>query len=164
MAIGLDGAALDRGGDAGGRQRLPTIEGSQATTNAPCRSASTSNERLNSRRPCSPSQRRVTSTSAATASQCSTKTWTSPKLTLKYTGAKHGIPRYSCSRAWMDNGAPHCIAFGGLRVDDAIENALLAVVGPGAIAAATAAEKEAGQRRGQGGGAPRPAPATGRHA
>jgi hypothetical protein len=24
----------------------------------------------------------------------------------------------------MDNGAPHCIAFGGLRVDDAIENAL----------------------------------------
>jgi hypothetical protein len=71
------------------------------------------------------------------------------KLTLKYTGAKHGIPRYSCSRAWMDNGAPHCIAFGGLRVDDAIENALLAVVGPGAIAAATAAEKEAGQRRDQ---------------
>ena len=71
------------------------------------------------------------------------------KLTLKYTGAKHGIPRYNCSRAWMDNGAPHCIAFGGLRVDDAIENALLAVVGPGAIAAATAAEKEAGQRRDQ---------------
>src|SRR6202165_5069389 len=71
------------------------------------------------------------------------------KLTLKYTGAKHGIPRYSCSRAWMDNGAPHCIAFGGLRVDDAIENALLTVVGPGAIAATTAAEKEAGQRRDQ---------------
>jgi DNA invertase Pin-like site-specific DNA recombinase len=71
------------------------------------------------------------------------------KLTLKYTGAKHGIPRYSCSRAWMDNGAPHCIAFGGLRVDDAIENALLTVVGPGAIAAATAAEKEVGQRRDQ---------------
>jgi DNA invertase Pin-like site-specific DNA recombinase len=71
------------------------------------------------------------------------------KLTLKYTGAKHGIPRYSCSRAWMDNGAPHCIAFGGLRVDDAIENALLTVVGPGAIAAATAAEKEVGQGRDQ---------------
>ena len=67
------------------------------------------------------------------------------KLTLKYTGAKHGIPRYSCSRAWMDNGPPHCIAFAGLRVDDAIENALLTVVGPGAIAAAIAAEKEAGQ-------------------
>jgi DNA invertase Pin-like site-specific DNA recombinase len=71
------------------------------------------------------------------------------KLTLKYTGAKHGIPRYSCSRAWMDNGAPHCIAFGGLRVDDAIENTLLTVVSPGAITAATAAEKEVSQRRDQ---------------
>lgn len=49
----------------------------------------------------------------------------------------------------MDNGAPHCIAFGGLRVDDAIENALLTVVGPGAVAATTAAETEASQRRDQ---------------
>jgi DNA invertase Pin-like site-specific DNA recombinase len=71
------------------------------------------------------------------------------KLTLRYTGATHGIPRYSCSRAWMDNGGPHCIAFGGLRVDDAIEEALLGVVGPGAIAAAMAAAKEAGERRDQ---------------
>jgi DNA invertase Pin-like site-specific DNA recombinase len=71
------------------------------------------------------------------------------KLTLRYSGAKHRIPRYSCSRGWMDNGEPRCIAFGGLRVDDAIESALLTVVGPGAIAAAIAAEKEAGQRRDQ---------------
>jgi len=71
------------------------------------------------------------------------------KLTLRYTGAKHGIPRYSCSRAWMDNGEPHCIAFGGLRVDDAIEEALLGVVGPGAITAAVAAESQAAQRRDQ---------------
>ena len=63
------------------------------------------------------------------------------KLTLRYTGAQHDIPRYSCSRGWMDNGEPRCIAFGGLRVDDAIEEALLAVVGPGAIEAAIAAEK-----------------------
>ena len=71
------------------------------------------------------------------------------KLTLRYSGTKHHIPRYSCSRGWMDNGEPRCIAFGGLRVDDAIEDALLTVVGPGAIAAAVAAEKEAGQRRDQ---------------
>jgi DNA invertase Pin-like site-specific DNA recombinase len=71
------------------------------------------------------------------------------KLTLRYTGAQHGIPRYSCSRAWMDNGGPHCIAFGGLRVDDAIEEALLGVVGPGAIAAATAAAAQATQQRDQ---------------
>jgi hypothetical protein len=46
----------------------------------------------------------------------------------------------------MDNAAPHCIAFGGLRFDDAIQDALLTVVEPGAIAAA---EKQAGQRRDQ---------------
>ena len=71
------------------------------------------------------------------------------KLTLRYSGTAHHIPRYSCSRGWMDNAEPRCIAFGGLRVDDAIENALLTVVGPGAIAAATTAEKEVGQRRDQ---------------
>src|ERR1700729_3800364 len=71
------------------------------------------------------------------------------KLTVRYTGMKHHIPRYTCSRAWMDNGGPPCIGFGGLRVDDAIEEALLGVVGPGAIAAATAATKEAGERRDQ---------------
>jgi DNA invertase Pin-like site-specific DNA recombinase len=71
------------------------------------------------------------------------------KLTLRYSGTQHHIPRYSCSRGWMDNGEPRCIAFGGLRVDDAIEDALLTVVGPGAIAAAVAAEKEADQRRDQ---------------
>ena len=49
----------------------------------------------------------------------------------------------------MDNGEPRCIAFGGLRVDDAIEGALLTVVGSGAIAAAVAAEEEAGQQRDQ---------------
>ena len=71
------------------------------------------------------------------------------KLTLRYTGIKHDIPRYSCSRGWLDNGEPRCIAFGGLRADDAIENALLGVVGPGAIAAARAAEEQASQRRDQ---------------
>jgi DNA invertase Pin-like site-specific DNA recombinase len=71
------------------------------------------------------------------------------KLTLRYSGTKHSIPRYSCTRGWMDNGEPRCIAFGGLRVDDAIEDALLTVVGPGAITAAVAAEKEASQRRDQ---------------
>lgn len=71
------------------------------------------------------------------------------KLTLRYTGTTQQIPRYSCSRGWMDNGEPRCIAFGGLRADDAIEQALLDVVGPGAVAAATAAAVQATQRRDQ---------------
>jgi hypothetical protein len=52
-------------------------------------------------------------------------------------------PRYSCCRGQMDNGGSRCIAFGGLRVDDAIQEALLHVVGaePGAVGAAVEAER-----------------------
>jgi DNA invertase Pin-like site-specific DNA recombinase len=71
------------------------------------------------------------------------------KLTVRYTGTKHNIPRYACHRGLLDNGEPSCIAFGGLRVDDAIETALLQVVEPGAIAAAVAAEAEARNQRDQ---------------
>ncbi|MER9664078.1 recombinase family protein [Mesorhizobium sp. M0159] len=71
------------------------------------------------------------------------------KLTVRYTGTKHNIPRYSCWRGLLDNGEPRCIAFGGLRVDDAIEEALLRVVEPAAIAAAVEAEAQAASRRDQ---------------
>ena len=71
------------------------------------------------------------------------------KLTLRYSGTNHQIPRYSCSRGWMDNGEPRCIAFGGLRVDDAIEESLLGVVRPGAVAASMAAAQQASQQRDQ---------------
>lgn len=71
------------------------------------------------------------------------------KLTVRYTGTKHNIPRYSCWRGLLDNGEPRCIAFGGLRVDDVIEEALLRVVEPGAIAAAAEAEAQAATRRDQ---------------
>jgi DNA invertase Pin-like site-specific DNA recombinase len=71
------------------------------------------------------------------------------KLTVRYSGAKHDIPRYACARGWLDNGEPRCIAFGGLRVDDAIEEALFQVVEPGALAAAVEAEAQAAHRRDQ---------------
>jgi DNA invertase Pin-like site-specific DNA recombinase len=71
------------------------------------------------------------------------------KLTVRYTGIKHNIPRYSCHRGLLDNGEPRCIAFGGLRVDDAIEAAVLNVVEPGAIEAAVVAEAEFSQQRDQ---------------
>src|SRR6266566_2670434 len=67
MALGLDGDALDRSRYEGSRQRLSTTEGSQATSSLTCRSARTPEQKL-TRRPCSPSQRRLTSISAATAS------------------------------------------------------------------------------------------------
>jgi DNA invertase Pin-like site-specific DNA recombinase len=71
------------------------------------------------------------------------------KLTVRYTGAKHDIPRYSCARGWLDGGEARCIAFGGLRVDDAIKAALLQVVEPAAIEAATLAAEQATRRRDQ---------------
>ncbi len=69
------------------------------------------------------------------------------KLTVQYTGAKGQIPRYACLRGRLDYGEPNCIAFGGLRVDDAVEAALLAVVRPAAAQAALAAEAQAMARR-----------------
>src|ERR1700738_4127044 len=69
------------------------------------------------------------------------------KLTIRYTGAKHNIPRYSCSRGWLDNGEPRCIAFGGLRVDDAIEAEILKGVEPSAIGAAIEADAQEAARR-----------------
>src|SRR5205085_737100 len=61
--------------------------------------------------------------------------------------ARHS--RYVCRRGRLDYGEPSCIGFGGLRVDDAIEAALLAVVRPAAAAAALAAEPQAAARRDQ---------------
>lgn len=56
-------------------------------------------------------------------------------LTLRYSAMKNHIPLQLFAR--LDgNGEPRCIAFGGLRVDDAIEEALLGVIEPGAVAAA----------------------------
>jgi hypothetical protein len=69
------------------------------------------------------------------------------KLTVQYTGAKGQIPRYACVRGRLDYGEPSCITFGGLRVDDAVEAALLAVVQPAAIQAAQAAEAQASARQ-----------------
>lgn len=83
------------------------------------------------------------------------------KLTVRYTGSNHNIPRYSCWRGLLDNGEPRCIAFGGLRVDDAIEEALLGVVEPGAIAAAVEADRNMASQRGPGSGCPSARPRGG---
>jgi hypothetical protein len=69
------------------------------------------------------------------------------KLTVRYTGGRHDILRYSCSRGWMDNGEPRCIAFGGLRVDDAIAAEVLRVVQPATIEAAVQAQQQEVEHR-----------------
>jgi DNA invertase Pin-like site-specific DNA recombinase len=69
------------------------------------------------------------------------------KLTVRYTGRGHDVLRYACDRGWLDNGEPRCIAFGGLRVDDAIAEQVLRVLEPGAIEAALQADREETRRR-----------------
>jgi len=69
------------------------------------------------------------------------------KPTVQHTGAKHDTPRYVCTRGRSDHGEPSCVGFGALRVDDIVEEALLAVVQPGAVEAARLAEAQAGVRR-----------------
>ena len=69
------------------------------------------------------------------------------KLTIRYTGHGHDVLRYTCDRGWMDNGEPRCIAFGGLRVDDAIAEQVLRVIEPGAIEAALQADHDEARRR-----------------
>jgi DNA invertase Pin-like site-specific DNA recombinase len=69
------------------------------------------------------------------------------KMTVRYTGSAHDVLRYACNRGWLDSGEPRCIAFGGLRVDDAIEETILRVLEPGAIEAAVEAGRNEAQRR-----------------
>jgi len=71
------------------------------------------------------------------------------KLTVHYSGSKSDIPRYVCATGRLDPQERTCISFGGLRVDDTVEEALLAVVQPAAAEAALAAEAQARTRRDQ---------------
>jgi hypothetical protein len=68
-------------------------------------------------------------------------------MMLHYTGRDHDVPRYTCRRGSLDNGEPRCIEFGGLRVDDAIEEELLRVLEPAAIDAALEADREETRQR-----------------
>jgi DNA invertase Pin-like site-specific DNA recombinase len=69
------------------------------------------------------------------------------KMSVHYTGRDHDTPRYACRRGSLDNGEPRCISFGGLRVDDMIEDELLRVLDPGAVEAALEADRQETRRR-----------------
>ena len=60
------------------------------------------------------------------------------RLHVSYSGTKGYVPRYSCRGAALNHGTDWCLAFGGLRVDEAIEREILRVLRPGAIEAALA--------------------------
>jgi hypothetical protein len=69
------------------------------------------------------------------------------KLTVRYTGSRHDVLRYSCWRGFLDNGEPRCIAFGGVPVDERVAREILHVVQPAAIEAALMASEDQALKR-----------------
>jgi hypothetical protein len=67
------------------------------------------------------------------------------RLHVSYSGTRGFVPRYSCRGAAINHGTDRCIAFGGLRVDEAIEHEILRVLQPAAIEAAITANTAAGE-------------------
>jgi len=64
------------------------------------------------------------------------------RLHVTYTGRNGGVVRYSCRGAAINHGTDNCIAFGGLAVDRAVEQAIFSVIEPGAIDAALQAAED----------------------
>lgn len=70
------------------------------------------------------------------------------RLHVTYSGANGKVRRYGCRGAMVNHGTGSCLSFGGLAIERAVEDALFAVVAPGAIDAALAATAtEDAQRR-----------------
>lgn len=64
------------------------------------------------------------------------------RLHVAYSGATGRVPRYGCRGAAINHGTGTCISIGGLRIDRAIEEAVLAIIQPGSIDAALQAAEE----------------------
>ena len=60
------------------------------------------------------------------------------RLHVAYSGANGTVRRYDCRGAMINHGTGKCLSFGGLAIERAVEDALFAVVAPGAIDAALA--------------------------
>ena len=71
------------------------------------------------------------------------------RLHVTYSGPNGQVPRYGCRGAAINHGAGSCISFGGLAADRAVEEAVLAVIQPGAMEAAITAAGHAGADRKQ---------------
>jgi DNA invertase Pin-like site-specific DNA recombinase len=58
------------------------------------------------------------------------------QLTVAYSGTTGRVPRYVCRGGRVDRGASSCLTIGGLRVDHAVEAAVLEALQPAGIHAA----------------------------
>jgi hypothetical protein len=58
------------------------------------------------------------------------------KLSVAYSGTTGRVPRYICHGGRVDRGSSSCLTIGGLRVDRAVEAAVLDAIQPAGVAAA----------------------------
>lgn len=68
------------------------------------------------------------------------------RLNVSYTGREHNIPRYVCTRGYLDQGEPKCLNVGGVPVNQAISDEIQRVVQPIAVEAACEAQSKVSQR------------------
>jgi hypothetical protein len=68
-------------------------------------------------------------------------------LHVSYTGKEHLAPRYDCNDAHLHHGAPRCLSFGGLWVDEAVANQVLCAIEGNAVEAAVVAAEQMEQQR-----------------
>lgn len=64
------------------------------------------------------------------------------KLTVAYSGTTGRVPRYVCRGGRVDRGSSSCLTIGGLRVDRAVEAAVLEALQPAGIQAALEAVEQ----------------------
>ena len=65
------------------------------------------------------------------------------RLHVAYSGSQGKVRRYACRGAMVNHGTGNCLSFGGLALERAVEDAVFAVVAPGAIDAAVTAAADA---------------------
>ncbi len=58
------------------------------------------------------------------------------RLHVAYSGTHGTVRRYACRGAMINHGTDKCLSFGGLAIERAVEEAVFAVIAPGAIDAA----------------------------
>lgn len=71
------------------------------------------------------------------------------RLHMTYTGKDGQVVRYGCRGGAINHGVGNCIAFGGLAVDRAVEEAIFSVIEPGAINAALRIAQDTKATQGQ---------------
>ena len=67
------------------------------------------------------------------------------KLNVAYTGTKQRVVRYVCRSGNLNHGTSKCISFGGLRVEQAVVESVLAAIQPAGVEVALTACDQAAQ-------------------